>query len=350
MAREPFDIAGISIAPGERVNVNLPLSVLSNQTPMSLPVHVIHGRRDGPTVFVSAAIHGDEVVGVEIVRRLLCSKGLGGIAGTALMVPIVNGFGFIGHSRYLPDRRDLNRCFPGFSNGSLASQLANLFMTEIVGRSDFGIDLHTAAINRSNLPQIRVDTTDAQALALAEAFGAPIILNASLRAGSLRDAASARGVPVIVYECGEALRFDELSIRVGMQGVLRAMASRGMLKLRRRDAMAAGTTPMLSTQSHWLRAPEGGIFRARRTIGHRVEVDELLGVISDPFGEKHSEIRSTVPGVIIGRTNVPAVNQGDALFHVALIGDPSQVQQEYVRLERALGAPPTDDDDEDEIV
>lgn len=349
MARKPFDIAGISIAPGERLNVHLPLSVLSNRAPMSLPVHVIHGRREGPTVFVSAAIHGDEVVGVEIVRRLLCSNALNSLAGTALMVPIVNGFGFIGHSRYLPDRRDLNRCFPGFANGSLAAQLANLFMTEIVARADFGLDLHTAAINRSNLPQIRVDINDAAALALAEAFGAPIIVNASLRPGSLRDAASARDVPVIVYECGEALRFDEISIRVGMQGVLRAMASRGMLKLRRRDAMAAGTTPMLSTQSHWLRAPEGGIFRARRTIGHRVEVDELLGVISDPFGEMQSEIRAAVPGVIIGRTNVPAVNQGDALFHVALIADPSRVQQEYVRLERALGEPPADED-EDEIV
>lgn len=349
MARKPFDIAGVSIAPGERLNVHLPLSVLSNRVPMSLPVHVIHGRREGPTVFVSAAIHGDEVVGVEIVRRLLCSKALNSLAGTALMVPIVNGFGFIGHSRYLPDRRDLNRCFPGFPNGSLAAQLANLFMTEIVARADFGIDLHTAAIHRSNLPQIRVDINDAAALALAEAFGAPIILNASLRPGSLRDAASARDVPVIVYECGEALRFDEISIRVGMQGVLRAMASRGMLKLRRRDAMAEGATPMLSTQSHWLRAPEGGIFRTHRTIGHRVEVGELLGVISDPFGEMQSEIRAVVPGVIIGRTNVPAVNQGDALFHVALIGDASRVQQEYVRLERALGAPPADED-EDEIV
>lgn len=337
MTRAPFEIAGISIAPGERQNVNLPLSALSNRTPISLPVHVIHGRREGPTVFVSAAIHGDEVVGVEIVRRLLAGKTLDALAGTALMVPIVNAFGFIGHSRYLPDRRDLNRCFPGNARGSLAAQLAHLFMTEIVARSDFGMDLHTAAINRSNLPQIRVDTENEPAFELAQAFGAPIILRSALRPRSLRDAASAQGVPVIVYECGEALRFDELSIRVGVQGVLRVMASLGMVRRRkRRKGMPARPDSELSTESHWLRAPEGGIFRALRTIGHHVRLDELVGVISDPFGEMQSEIRATFPGVIIGRTVVPAVNQGDALFHIAVIADPSGLQQHYGNLERDM--------------
>lgn len=343
-ARAPFEIGGTTIAAGKRANVNLPLSVLSNSTPISVPVHVVHGRSEGPTVFVSAAIHGDEVVGVEIVRRLLTGKALNGIAGTALMVPIVNAFGFISHSRYLPDRRDLNRSFPGSPNGSLAAQLAHMFMTEVVSRSDYGIDLHTAAINRSNLPQIRVDTDDAPSRTLAEAFGSPIILHSPLRAGSLRESASSAGVPVIVYECGEALRFDELSIRIGIKGVLRAMASLEMLPRRRRSPHAAES--VISGGSRWLRAAEGGIFRARRTLGHRVQEDELLGVISDPFGQMQSEVRSMMAGLIIGRTNVPAVNQGDALFHIASLDNASAVQREYGRLERQLDEERLLDEDE----
>ncbi|GAA4861710.1 succinylglutamate desuccinylase/aspartoacylase family protein [Luteimonas vadosa] len=343
-SRAPFSIGGISVEAGKRASVHLPLSVLSNSTPVGVPVHVVHGRQDGPTMFVSAAIHGDEVVGVEIVRRLLTSKVLNGIAGTALMVPIVNAFGFISHSRYLPDRRDLNRSFPGSANGSLAAQLAHMFMTEIVARSDYGIDLHTAAINRSNLPQIRVDTEDEPARALAEAFGSPIILHSPLRPGSLRESASNVGVPVVVYECGEALRFDELSIRIGIKGVLRAMASLDMLPRRKRSPQAAA--PVFSHGSRWLRAPEGGIFRARRTLGHRVQEDELLGIISDPFGQTQSEVRAMMSGLIIGRTNVPAVNQGDALFHIASLDNASAVQREYGRLERQMDEERLLDEDE----
>ena len=346
MGRAAFDIGGISIAPGERQNVSLPLSVMSNHTPINLPIHVAHGKREGPTMFVSAAIHGDEVVGVEIVRRLLSGKVLNDIAGTALMVPIVNAFGFIGHSRYLPDRRDLNRSFPGSANGSLAAQLAHLFLSQVVGRSDVGIDLHTAAINRSNLPQIRVDTTDERALQMAMAFAPPLLKHATLRQGSMRDAAATRGVPVIVYECGEALRFDEVSVRVGVQGVMRTMTSLGMLR-RRRQATNTPTQVLISDQSQWLRASDGGIFRAYRTIGHHVAVDDLIGVISDPFGETQREVRSPLTGLIIGRTNVPAVNQGEALFHIATIRNLDAVQQGArldIRLEPQLL------EDEDEIL
>ena len=344
MSRAPFEIGGISIAPGERQNVSLPLSVMSNHTPINLPIHVAHGKREGPTMFVSAAIHGDEVVGVEIVRRLLSGKVLNDIAGTALMVPIVNAFGFIGHSRYLPDRRDLNRSFPGSASGSLAAQLAHLFLSQVVDRSDVGIDLHTAAINRSNLPQIRVDTTDERALQMAMAFAPPLLKHATLRQGSMRDSAATRGVPVIVYECGEALRFDEVSVRVGVQGVMRTMTSLGMLR-RRRQTASTPSQVLISDQSQWLRASDGGIFRAYRTIGHHVAVDDLIGVISDPFGETQREVRSPITGLIIGRTNVPAVNQGDALFHIATIRNLDAVQ-EGARLDIRLEPQLLDDEDE----
>ncbi|MFP4328899.1 MAG: succinylglutamate desuccinylase/aspartoacylase family protein, partial [Paracoccaceae bacterium] len=187
--RDGFELGGALIAPGTRRTVDLPVSILSDHTPVTMSVHVIHGRRPGPVVFVSAAIHGDEVIGVEIVRRLLRAQPLRGMSGTLLAVPIVNTYGFLSHSRYLPDRRDLNRVFPGHPSGSLASRLAHLFMEEIVSRSDLGIDLHSAAIRRVNLPQIRLTPGNARLAELGRAFGAPVMMTSKLREGSLRMAA-----------------------------------------------------------------------------------------------------------------------------------------------------------------
>ena len=321
--------------------VSLPLSALSNQTPMSVPVTVIHAKREGPTLFVSAAIHGDELTGVAICRRLLGSEALNITRGTLLIVPIVNAFGFISHSRYLPDRRDLNRSFPGSVRGSLAAQLANLFLTEIVERSDYGIDLHSAAIHRSNLPQIRVDSEVPEAFALARAFGAPIIVNSSLREGSLRQAAGARGVPVIVYEAGEGLRVDELSVKVGMQGVLRVMAHLGMIRKLREQA----PEPVLSTSSRWVRAEASGLFRAFRQIGDHVQSGDRIGIVADPYGRSEAEVKANSTGIVIGRANMPAINQGDALFHIAKLENGLAVGQQYDALERKAAEPMLDEDE-----
>ncbi len=341
MARASFGIGGHKVAPGERRLIDLPLSALSNQTPMSVPVSIFHGRREGPTLFVSAAIHGDELTGVAICRRLLGLKALKVTRGTLLMVPIVNAFGFISHSRYLPDRRDLNRSFPGSVRGSLAAQLANLFFTEIVARSDYGIDLHSAAINRANLPQIRVNSDNQGAFELARAFGAPIIVHSSLREGSLRQTAEQHGVPVIVYEAGEGLRVDELSVRIGMQGVLRVMAHLGMIrKLRERRP-----EPVLSTSSRWVRAEESGLFRPFRDIGDHVSSGDLIGVIADPFGEHETDVKASSTGIVIGRANNPAINQGDALFHIAKVENAPEIGQHYENLERQLAEPILDEDE-----
>jgi predicted deacylase len=342
MARGAFTIGGESVAPGERRMVDLPLTALITQTPMSVPVCVIHSRREGPVLFVSAAVHGDELTGVAICRRLLASNALTIGRGTLLVVPIVNAFGFISHSRYLPDRRDLNRSFPGSVRGSLAAQLAHLFMTEIVARSNYGIDLHSAAIHRSNLPQIRVDSHDPGAFSLAQAFGAPIIVHSGLREGSLREAALRKGVPVIVYEAGEGLRVDELSIRVGMEGVLNVMAHLGMTRRRR----AQPRPPVLSISSRWVRAEESGLFRPFRDIGDHVAAGERIAVIADPYGDHETDIKASSAGIIIGRANIPAANQGDALFHIAKVDNASQLGAHYDALERQAGAEPMLDEDE----
>src|SRR6056297_4152673 len=227
--QQGFDINGEQIATGSRRTVEIPVSTLTDDTPVHLSVHVIHGRRPGPVLFVSAAIHGDEVIGVEIMRRLLRAKPLDSMAGTLLAVPIVNTFGFLNHSRYLPDRRDLNRCFPGHATGSMASRLAHIFMTEVVNRSDLGIDLHSAAIRRNNLPQLRLTAGNDRLRDLADVFGAPVVMTSNLRDGSLRMAAEDAGVDVLLYEGGEGLRFDELPAQAGVSGILRVMNHLGMI-------------------------------------------------------------------------------------------------------------------------
>lgn len=312
--RPDFTIGEARLAPGSRSTVDLPVGKLSDHTPVSMSVHVVHGQRPGPTLFVSAAIHGDEVIGVEIARRILRAPQLERLRGTLLVVPIVNAFGFLNHDRYLPDRRDLNRSFPGAPHGSLAGRLAHKFMTEIVLRSDFGIDLHSAAMHRNNLAQVRVSPARERTLELAHVFGAPVMIVARLRDGSLRQIAEANGVDMLLFEGGEALRLDETSARIGASGILRVMAALGMIA--RRGVRDPGARSVTATSSRWLRAPVGGLLRSFRTIGDSVAADEVLGVVADPFGENEVEIGSAEPGVVIGRRTMPIVNEGDALFHI----------------------------------
>ncbi len=314
-----FEIAGRQIAPGQRETIDIPVSNLSDHTPVTMSVHVVHGKRPGPVVFVSAAIHGDEVIGVEIVRRLLRAPNLDRLAGTLLAVPIVNTFGFLNHSRYLPDRRDLNRCFPGSSGGSLAARLAFMFLTEIVGRSDFGIDLHSAAIQRTNLPQIRYSPGSERLAHMANVFGAPVILTSKLRDGSLRMAAKARGVDMLLYEAGEGLRFDEYAAKTGVYGILRVMRELGMVGAK--GVPKPRVAPIRSAHSVWSRAPSGGLLRTFRQTGDIVNLNEVLGVVSDPFGENEHDVIANSHGIIVGRTNLPIVNEGDALFHIASMPD-----------------------------
>jgi predicted deacylase len=319
-------IGGEAVPRGERRVIQLPVAALYNSgAPLRLPVHVVAGRRPGPVLFVSAAIHGDELNGVEIIRRLLRQRALARLRGTLIAIPIVNVFGIVQHSRYLPDRRDLNRSFPGSLAGSLASRLAALFLEEIVANATHGIDLHTGALHRSNLPQIRGNMKEPETLRLARAFGVPVLLSGDVRDGSLRQAAAEMGVPVLVYEAGEALRFDELSIRAGVNGVVRVMRALEMLPSR---TPRRPFEPVVASSSFWLRAPASGVFRAYVRLGDEVHRDQQLGDVVDPtdFLEPDvSPIATPRPGIVIGCTNLPLVNEGDALFHVARFDDAVEV-------------------------
>jgi len=309
-------VAGTCVAPGTRASLQIPVARRYTANEVFLPAHVINGKRPGPRLFVSGAVHGDEINGTEIIRRLLKLPALENLSGALIAIPIVNVYGFAAQKRYLPDRRDLNRSFPGSSSGSLAARLAHIFMAEVVAKSTHGIDLHTGALHRSNLPQIRGCLDDPETLRLARAFGAPVIMDSALRDGSLREAVRSRSLPVLVYEAGEALRFDEVSIRAGVQGVLSVMRALEMLPAA--EPSERVMEPFVARGSAWVRAPSSGILSTRVRLGAKVEAGEILGEISDPLGDAAVNVCSPETGVVIGRINLPLVNEGDALFHVAI--------------------------------
>lgn len=319
MAGKSIVIGSTEIPPGVRETVELAVANLYTHTQVMMPVHIVNGRREGPTMFLTGAIHGDELNGIEIIKRLLKRSLLKELRGCILAVPIVNVFGFINESRYLPDRRDLNRSFPGRNSGSIAARLAHLVATEIVANSDFGIDLHTAAVDRTNLPQIRADLSEPMARRMAEAFGAPIIIDANVREGSLREHATSNDVPTLLYEAGEALRFDELSIGAGVRGVVRVMRALDMLprSTKKKEPMA----PNYANTTTWVRAPMSGMITTQCRLGQRVKAQESLAKISDPFGEMEIDVAATSSGIVIGRSTSPLTHEGDALFHLARFDD-----------------------------
>jgi uncharacterized protein len=307
-------IGGVEVLKGTTVTINIELPKLYN-TPTQLPVRVIRGKEDGPTVFISAAIHGDELNGIEIIRRFRTLPILKNLKGTIILVPIVNIYGVMNLSRYLPDRRDLNRNFPGTKKGSLASRIANIFFKEIVKKSNLGIDLHTASIHKSNLPQIRTNIDNPYVLRLAKAFEAPVILHSELRDGSLRAVAEEHGVPILLYEAGEALRFDEQSIRIGVKGIVNVLQENGMISnISNRNSKKF---PVIVRNSAWLRSTESGIIRTIKSLGDTVKKGDIIAYINEPLDDSVYEILAPYAGIIIGKSEMPLIQEGDAVFHIA---------------------------------
>lgn len=313
MPRESFPMGSVRIRPGQARALELPITKMITGADVSLPVRVVHGREDGPTMWVNAAIHGDEVVGVEVIRQVLAGLDPKTFRGTLIAVPIVNVLGFMNADRYLPDRRDLNRSFPGSARGSLASRIAHLFMTEVVAKCEVGIDLHTGSDRRSNLPQVRADLDDRRTHSLAAAFGAPVMLHAGIRDGSLRHAARERGATVLLYEGGENLRMDGYAVNAGVLGVRRVLAALGMV-----DAVPAPDEPSRECRSSsWVRARRTGIFELQVALGQEVAEGERMGALHDSFGKTLAAVYANRAGVVIGRNEAPLVNSGDALVHIA---------------------------------
>jgi predicted deacylase len=315
MARDSFAIGSVRVRAGAARDLELPITRLITGADVGLPVRILHGKEDGPVVWVNAATHGDEVVGVEVVRRLLTTLKPREMRGTLIAVPVLNVLGVMTGERYLPDRRDLNRSFPGSARGSLASRIAHLMMTEVVAKCEVGIDLHTGSDRRTNLPQIRADLDDPRTRELATAFGAPVMLQARIRDGSLRHAARERGATVLLYEGGESWRFDEWAIVAAVDGVRRVLAALGMV-----DPVEEEPAPEPSVEcrrSGWVRARHTGFLHLDAQLGQRVADGDRLGSLSDSFGRTLRLVRADRDGIVIGRTEAPVVNGGDAVVHIA---------------------------------
>ncbi len=347
----PFPLHDALVQPGSAEILTIPVSQQVTGLSAHLALQVMHGARPGPCIFVSAAIHGDEIVGTAIIQRLIESLSPETLAGTIIFVPAVNIYGFAAHSRYLPDRRDLNRSFPGNEKGSLASQLANAFLVNVIEPSSLGIDLHSAAVHRYNLPQVRIDADNPKLAELAAAFGAPIIIESSLRPGSMRALAAEMGTPMILMEAGEALRFDRYSIETGTAGVLRVLAHLGMIDPD--GSLPQAPPPLWASRSTWIRAPRGGVSRRAKRSGDIVSAGDLLARVGGLFGEEPADLLSPIDGVIIGHATLPVVNQGDALFHVAHVDTNESHGEDATSITDGVLAGPTPCPpmlDEDEIL
>lgn len=311
-----FELAGVRVAPGTMARVTIPLAknLVGHMQPLS--VFVAHGTQPGPVLSLSAAIHGNELNGIPIIRQLLWQLEPRRMRGTVIAVPVVNVFGFNQRSRYLPDNRDLNRCFPGSSRGSLGARIAHHFLSEVISRSSHAVDFHTAAEGRDNWPQIRCNLDEAVVAEIAEAFAAPATLHAPLRDGSLRGAAGRLGVHMLLYEAGEAGRFCEESIEIGVRGSFALCEKLGILEAGERRGRDRGS-PVRLRGSRWLRAPRTGLCRHRVSLGDFVEPGQRIASIFDTIRGKESPVHAKGSGYVIGLATAATLYQGDAVCHIA---------------------------------
>jgi predicted deacylase len=313
-AHPPFRLAGQRIGPGRRKHIDLPAGRLPSGTQLAVPIEVLHGVRPGPVIWLSGAIHGDEIVGVEVIRQVLAGVDERSLAGTVVAAPVVNVFGFVAESRYLPDRRDLNRSFPGSKRGSLAGQLARLFMDEVVSLCEMGIDFHAGSDDRTNLPQIRANLDDEVTRRLALAFGAPLVIHSKHIKGTLRESAVKRGKRVLLFEGGEPRRFSPRAVDAGVAGTLRVLGELGMIPT---PPTTEPSATAVSRRTLWVRAPRGGIFRLGTRLGAHVTKGDIIGIISDPAGKRGSQVRARTTGIVLGHAVNPLVHRGDGLVHIA---------------------------------
>lgn len=278
-----------------------------------MPVFVYRAKEEGPSLLLCAGIHGDEINGIEVVRRMISRNQISPDRGVVIAIPLVNIYGFINNSRTLPGGRDLNRSFPGGTSGSLARKIAHIMMKEVVPNIDCGVDFHTGGNRIANYPQIRAVLNEPENKELSLAFGAPLTINSNLIDRSFRKAAFQKGKHIIVYEGGESLRMDRFAVEEGINGVNRLMKHLGM----KNNGLEHRKTRILGERA-WSRAKISGILSSKVDNGEEVKRNQVLAVITDPYGKMRIPVKSPVNGCIIGQNNMPVVNAGDALFHIGV--------------------------------
>lgn len=307
-------IADKSIKPGETAEININIARLPSHTQIDTPIYVYRAKEEGPTLALMAGMHGDEINGMEIVRRILDNGHNRVRRGTVVCMPIINMYGFLNYSREVPDGKDINRSFPGSKNGSLASRVAYHVTHDVIPFIDYGIDFHTGGAMRTNYPQVRCMMENPKNVELAEAFHAPFTIDSPFRPNSLRQTAAKKGKNIIVYEGGESVRFDQHAIEEGVEGTLRLMKHLNMID----NAPAPRKENKVIWSSSWIRAKSAGLFQPTIQCGDLVEKDQRVGTITDPFGEFKEVVKSSTMGYVVGLNNNPVVNAGDALLHLGL--------------------------------
>lgn len=321
-ARKKLIILGHEILPGKGAELNLDVAKLHTSTPIQVPVIVQRAKEDGPVLLLMAGMHGDEINGMEIVRRMIRKGWNKPTAGTIICIPVFNIFGFLNVSRELPDGRDLNRSFPGSQSGSLASQFAFHFMKEIAPKVDYVIDFHTGSAQRSNAPQVRCVFNSLESLELARVFNPPFIINSSFIPKSVRESMKKMGKSILLFEGGKTNSINEDIIKEGLEGIKRVM---DYLSLRSfKTDNDENKIPLFIQSSKWIRSSHSGMLLVYVKNGAKIEKGEVLGVISDPFGKIERKIKSPIDGYVFCVNETPVVNKGDAIFHVgASVNDPA---------------------------
>ncbi len=309
---------GVTVAPGESRDVELLVSESFSGSAIVIPLHVRRGPEDGPVVFVTAALHGDEINGTGAVRTLIQDDDLQLRRGSIILVPVLNVPGFERHSRYMPDRRDLNRAFPGSPTGSLTSRLAHVIFDEIVTRSDFGIDLHTAAVRRTNVPTVRADLSIPGVRRIAEAFGCEIILNRGGPNKAFRPEACAAGCPTIVFEGGEVWKVEPTIVECAVRGVRNVLIDLGMLD----EQPLAPPYQVVVEKTKWVRAECGGFLQFHVSPGEMVDEDQPLATNTSLLGRERNVLVSPFGGVVLGMTTLPAISPGEPVCHMGKIAAP----------------------------
>lgn len=307
-------IAGQEIQPGEFREIDINIARLPSHTIIDTPIYVARGEEEGPVLALTAGMHGDEINGMEIVRRMIDTGLNKPIRGVTVCMPIVNVYGFLNYSREVPDGKDINRSFPGNKNGSLASRVAYHLMREVIPHIDVGIDFHTGGAMRANYPQVRAVLKDGTNSELSKAFAAPFTIDAPFRPNSLRKESARKGKNIIVYEGGESLRFDQQAIEEGISGTLRVMKYLKMIDW----APDPTEQNRVIWSTSWIRARNAGLFQANIRCGQLVEAGQWLGTITDPFGEFKEQIIAQEKCYVIGLNNIPVINVGDALMHIGM--------------------------------
>jgi uncharacterized protein len=312
------DWGEIQVAPGERADLEIHASQRADGVDAHIPAHVWRAKEPGPTVFITAAIHGDEINGTGTLRDLISEPPFELVAGALLLVPVVNMAGFERHMRYFPDRRDLNRSFPGSKDGSMTSRVAAVVLREIVGRADFGIDLHTAAVRRTNVPNVRGDLDNPEVKRLANAFGTELVMHSTGAEGSLRRTATELGCPTIILEAGESLKVEPTVVETALRGITNVLIELGMVK---GDRVRPHYRAIIR-RTRWIRAEFGGFLRFHATPGSLVQKGEVLASNTTLLGEEQGTLVSPDNGVLLGMTTHPMVVPGDAVYHLGLVDAP----------------------------